>query len=249
MKIKHLVLAFVAFAVFTFQLSTSLAQGTAFNYQGRLNDGANPASGIYDLRFAIYDSLSSGTQQGVLVTNAATAVSNGLFTVTLDFANQFPGANRWLEIAVRTNGASSFVTLAPRQKLTPAPYAITAGSVVSGGIASGTYGNAVTFNNANNNFAGAFGGNGGGLTNVNAATLGGLNANQFWKTDGNNNTVAGANFLGTADNQPLELKVNATRALRVEPGGTNGPNVVWGHPANAVATGVVGAVIGGGGGS
>jgi len=34
------------------------AQGTAFTYQGRLNDGANPASGIYDLRFAIYDALN-----------------------------------------------------------------------------------------------------------------------------------------------------------------------------------------------
>ena len=30
------------------------AQGTtAFSYQGRLNSGANPASGIYDLRFAM----------------------------------------------------------------------------------------------------------------------------------------------------------------------------------------------------
>ena len=28
----------------------SQAQSTAFTYQGRLNDGANPASGFYDLR-------------------------------------------------------------------------------------------------------------------------------------------------------------------------------------------------------
>ena len=27
------------------------AQGTTFTYQGRLNDGANRAAGIYDLRF------------------------------------------------------------------------------------------------------------------------------------------------------------------------------------------------------
>ena len=51
-------------------------------------------------------------------------VSNGLFTAVLDFGNNFPGADRWLEIKVGTN------TLVPRQKLTPAPYAITAGSVV-----------------------------------------------------------------------------------------------------------------------
>jgi len=31
----------------------NFAQTTAFTYQGRLNDGANPASGNYDLRFTI----------------------------------------------------------------------------------------------------------------------------------------------------------------------------------------------------
>ena len=38
-----------------YQLSTSpaRAQGTAFTYQGRLNSGTNPATGIYDLRFTI----------------------------------------------------------------------------------------------------------------------------------------------------------------------------------------------------
>ena|SRR6185369_16982810 len=30
-------------------------QGTAFTYQGRLNDNGNAANGIYDLRFTIYD--------------------------------------------------------------------------------------------------------------------------------------------------------------------------------------------------
>ena len=42
------------------RLSTAFAQGTAFTYQGRLNDGANPATGIYDLRFTIYDALTGG---------------------------------------------------------------------------------------------------------------------------------------------------------------------------------------------
>jgi hypothetical protein len=37
-----------------YQLSTTFAQGTAFTYQGRLNEGANPANGIYDLRFTIW---------------------------------------------------------------------------------------------------------------------------------------------------------------------------------------------------
>ncbi|MFO1515001.1 MAG: tail fiber domain-containing protein [Verrucomicrobiota bacterium] len=102
----------------------SFAQGTAFTYQGRLNDGANGAISSYDLRFALFDSAGGGGQLGNLLTNSATAVSNGLFTVTLDFGNQFAGAGRWLEIAVRTNGGSAFTTLTPRQPLTATPYAV-----------------------------------------------------------------------------------------------------------------------------
>jgi hypothetical protein len=118
----------LALSTLNLRLSTAHAQGTAFTYQGRLNSGANPAAGIYDLRFTIYDAAGGGSVWGVL-TNAATPVTNGLFTVTLDFGSGvFTGNARWLEIAVRTNGASSFTTLAPRQPLTPTPYAILAGT-------------------------------------------------------------------------------------------------------------------------
>ena len=110
---------------------SAFAQGTAFTYQGRLDDGATPASGNYDLRFALFNAITAGTQQGGLLTNAPTAVSNGLFTVMLDFGNQFPGANRWLEIAVRTNGGGAFSTLAPRQALTPTPYAVQAATAAT----------------------------------------------------------------------------------------------------------------------
>ena len=116
----------------------ALAQTTAFTYQGRLHDGAAPATGIYDLRFAIYDAAGGGTQQGDTLTNSPTAVSNGLFTVTLDFGNQFPGADRWLEIAVRTNGGGAFSPLAPRQALTSTPYAVQAANAVSAVSVSGS---------------------------------------------------------------------------------------------------------------
>jgi hypothetical protein len=115
----------------------AFSQGTAFTYQGRLDSGGNAANGFYDLRFAIYDMASGGAPQGSAVTNAATAVSNGLFTVTLDFGNQFPGAARWLDIGVRTNGGGAFVPLSPRQALLPAPYAIHAAKaldVVNGSV-------------------------------------------------------------------------------------------------------------------
>ncbi|HEX4646412.1 MAG TPA: hypothetical protein VH598_12480, partial [Verrucomicrobiae bacterium] len=134
--------ALALLAALCLQPHTLHAQGTAFTYQGRLNDGTNAANGIYDLRFALYDAASAGTQQGGLLTNAATAVSNGLFSVTLDFGGQFPGAARWLEIAVRTNGGGAFATLSPRQAIPTVPYAITAGNVTGlingGAIVGGT---------------------------------------------------------------------------------------------------------------
>src|SRR5215472_2677057 len=141
------------------QLSTAYAQGTAFTYQGRLNDGAGPANGNYDLRFTIYDSPSGGLTVGEPITNTATSVSNGLFTVTLDFGLEvFTGPDRWLEIAVRTNGsASAPQTLSPRQELTATPYAVTAGNVtgvISPDSLSGNYPGAVSFNNPINSFSG-----------------------------------------------------------------------------------------------
>jgi N-acetylneuraminic acid mutarotase len=119
-------------------VSSAHAQGTAFTYQGRLNEGANPATGIYDLRFTIYDAANAGNAVAGSLTNSAVAVSNGLFTVALDFGSVFNGAARWLEIAVRPGGsASDFTTLAPRQPVSPTPYAMfatTAGTVPNGTI-------------------------------------------------------------------------------------------------------------------
>src|SRR5207249_8296157 len=115
---------------------SSSAQGSAFTYQGRLNEGASPATGTYDLRFTIFDFLSGGNALGGPVTNAGTVVSNGLFAVTLDFGvGVFSGPARWLEIGVRTNAGGAFTSLAPRQPLTPSPYAIYAGGVNASGIA------------------------------------------------------------------------------------------------------------------
>jgi hypothetical protein len=51
-------------------------------------------------------------------------VTNGLFTVTLDFGSVFNGNATWLSITVRTNGGAGFTALSPLQELTPTPYAI-----------------------------------------------------------------------------------------------------------------------------
>src|SRR5262249_6968903 len=126
LRLMKMKLFCVETAVLVATASGALAQGTAFTYQGRLNDGANAANGSYDMRFALFDSATSGTQFGPVLTNAATGISNGLFTVTLDFGNQFSSANRWLEIGVRTNGGGTFGTVSPRQALTATPYAVQA---------------------------------------------------------------------------------------------------------------------------
>ncbi len=227
------------------------AQGTAFTYQGRLSDGGNPANGNYDLTFALFSASSGTGQVGSALTNTATAVSNGLFTVILDFGANFPGGDRWLEIGVRTNSGVSgtFSTLLPRQQVTPAPYAITAGNLVSGGIPPGTYGSAVTFSNNTNNFTGGFNGNGSGLTNVNATKLGGLPAARFWQLGGNN--ASDVDFVGTINNAPLIFKVNSSVALTLWPSDSGAPAVVGGSVGNFAAKGLSsvasGATIAGGG--
>ena len=111
---------------------------------------------------------------------------------------------------------------------------------------SGTYSNPLNLNNAGN----IFDGNGAGLTGVNAAQLNGLTAANFWQLTGNAGTTPGVNYLGTVDNQALELHVDGQRAFRLEPGlgyGPSIPNVIGGSLGNYVVPGTVGATIGGGG--
>ncbi len=163
------------------------AQGTAFNYQGRLNDGGSPATGTYDLRFAVYDAVTNGNKITFSLTNSAAGVSNGLFAVTLDFGSGvFTGTNYWLDIGVRTNGGGSFTALFPRQPILPVPYAIFANSAsnllgvltaaqFSGNLPAsqiaGASSNVVSFTNLNNAFSGAFTGSGASLSNLNASQL------------------------------------------------------------------------------
>src|SRR3989475_8200863 len=140
-----------SFALFTIVLAMSLgattarAQTSSFTYQGRLTDGGAAANGNYDLQFALFDSLSGGAQVGSTQSLNTVAVSNGVFTVSLDFgANAFNGANRFLEISARPSGGGSFTLLSPRQPITSTPYAVrslnavSADSVPASGVPSGS---------------------------------------------------------------------------------------------------------------
>jgi hypothetical protein len=113
------------------------AQGTAFTYQGQLQNNGGPASGTYNLTFTIYKSSTLPVILAGPVTNNGVIVTNGLFTVLVDFgAGVFNGATNWLGVAVETNGGAGFTPLTPRQQVTPTPYAIYAENASSvGGVA------------------------------------------------------------------------------------------------------------------
>ncbi|MFZ1269128.1 MAG: hypothetical protein WAU95_21930 [Anaerolineae bacterium] len=69
----------------------------------------------------------------------------------------------------------------------------------------------------------------------------------YWALAGNAGTTPGSHFLGTTDNQPLEVRVNGSRALLIQPGINSFPNIIGGSSANGASTSVRGAAIGGGG--
>jgi hypothetical protein len=133
---------FCAVAAFLFLVFSARAQTTAFTYQGQLISSNAPATGSYDFWFKIYNANNS-VVAGPL-TNAPVGVTNGLFTVTLNFgASVFDGSTRWLEIGVRSFNASTnvntnaYAVLSPRQPLTSVPYAIQSLNASSAAVLTG----------------------------------------------------------------------------------------------------------------
>ena len=122
-------------------LANVSAQTTAFNYQGRLTDGGNPASGAFLMQFMLFDSVAAGGQVGSTINDVAVTVVQGTFSVKLDFgSNPLSGANRWLEIAVRRNSGESYVMLSPREQIASSPYAVqTFNAQMLGGIPASEY--------------------------------------------------------------------------------------------------------------
>src|SRR5438067_190764 len=176
--------------------SATVAQTSSFTYQGRLTDGGTAANGNYDLQFALFDSLSGGAQVGSTQTISTVAVSNGVFTVSLNFgANAFPGANRFLEISARPTGGS-FTLLTPRQQVTSTPYAIRSANASSADTAT----NATNATNA--------------ATATNATQLGGVAASQYVQTndsrlsDARTPTPGSSNYIQNASAQQSSSNFN-----------------------------------------
>jgi len=237
--------------------SMAAPQGTAFTYQGKLTSGGEAANGNYDMWFKLYTLPSGGTQVGSTVTFAAQPVSNGLFTVSLDFG-AFTGEARWLDINVHTNDpAAPWVWLSPRQPITPVPsatyspnagVALTASNVVAGGISAPSIAAGQVVKSVNGLHDDLTLTPGSGVTiTPNGNTLqisasGGSGAG--WSLSGN--SLEAGQFLGSLNSQPLEFMANGSRALRIEPTWLS-PNMVGGSLHNSVSSGALGATVAGGG--
>ena len=218
--------------------------GTAFTYQGVLSGVSGPASGSFDFQFALFDAASDGNPVGPVLTNKDVTVNNGTFAVTVDFGDVFDGNARWLALGVRTNGSSgAFTALTPLQMLAPTPYALYATN--SGNVGGSSISASQLNTPAGSPAAGQVLGYNG--TNLVWVTSSGGTGGSYWSLTGNAGTSpSGGNFLGTTDNNPLELHVNGVRVLQLMPT-TDAPNVIGGAPGNYVSAGVIGATIGGGG--
>lgn len=114
-----------ALCVLAAAVSAQTPLGSAWTYQGRLEQSGVPTNGQLPMVFKLWDAASAGNQVGPTLTfdgqggnPPPVAVNKGIFTVALDFgAGAFGPSARWLEITA--NG----VTLSPRQRATSAPTA------------------------------------------------------------------------------------------------------------------------------
>lgn len=110
--------------------------GSSFTYQGRLVAGGVPVDGTVDLEFRLFTtSTDLDGQVGLTVVQNGVLVVAGEMVTSVDFGiGVFDGQERYLQISVRSPAGSAepYVNLEPRQRVSPAPYALMAHSLVPG---------------------------------------------------------------------------------------------------------------------
>ena len=183
--------------------SAAYGQGTQFSYQGRLTDSGSPADGLFDMQFKLFDTQTVGTGIQHGLANLTVQVSEGTFTVQLDFgAGAFDGSARFLEIGLRPAGSPNpYTILAPRQPVTATPYAIrtaianvATNAMQLQGVSSSGFIQNTTSQQASTNFNISGNGTVGGLLSgnaVNAATQFNLAGSRVLSADGANNMFVG----------------------------------------------------------
>jgi len=93
-------------------------QSTAFTYQGTLAQNGTPTNGSHDLKFALFNAPTGGTQIGSTINQPAYPVANGVFTIDLNFGlGTFNGTQLYLQVTV--DGTA----LSPRQAINSVPVA------------------------------------------------------------------------------------------------------------------------------
>lgn len=116
----------IVFALLTALSGNAFAIGSTFTYQGSLQDAGLPASGSYDLQFALQ--TLAGIPVGAPVLRDDVAVQQGVFTVELDFGASITNADFQLQIGVRPGAsAGAFTALSPATRINPTPQAQVAG--------------------------------------------------------------------------------------------------------------------------
>ena len=188
---------------------------------------------------------------GPVLTRDDVAVTNGLFTVSLDFGPVFGGSSDGWRSRVRPGASTgAYTPLAPRQELAAAPNAVFSATAPWTGIARKPAGFADDVDNdSGGDMTGVTAGCGlwvaGSSGSVTLAVdpaatqsriTGTCPAGQSirvvsqngsvtceadddtpgWGLAGNAGTNPATQFLGTTDGQPLELRVNGERALRLD---------------------------------
>lgn len=121
----------IATIVLSVMLTMSLAAqtSTTFTYQGRLDHQGQPYTGVADFRFTLFSAATGGTPIGEFALSNV-QVAAGLFTAGIDFGGPSLGANRHLQVEVRTpawDGQGTeppFFTFPERHPITPAPYSL-----------------------------------------------------------------------------------------------------------------------------
>ncbi|AKS41085.1 hypothetical protein [Wenzhouxiangella marina] len=128
-------------AFFLLCVSASLSAQTltpAITYQGELEFAGAPAQGAFDFEFLLFDAASDGNLVAWVPMDDV-LVQAGLFSVELDFGpGVFIGEDRWLQLGVRAGDSmeETYTPLLPRQRLTPAPFALHAQRVAVNAVGS-----------------------------------------------------------------------------------------------------------------
>lgn len=107
--------------------------GTGFTFQGYLEKDAVPYSGVADFQLTLYDAATGGVQVGTTQNHAGVPVTQGLFTLGLDFGPVFDGNERWLSVAVKGVGDAGFTDFGGRLQVQATPYALWAPGGGGGG--------------------------------------------------------------------------------------------------------------------